>query len=137
MPPGRKPKPAGEAVNRNRKEHPYREAPGEGWQHGDVPAPPDGMLPESVNAWEGWFGAWWASWWSPADVPTLRIILSDFDQVLRGKAELSKIQSLLDRYGITPKGRVDLRWAEPKKAKPEVEKPVGTVHRLKVIDKSG
>lgn len=133
MPPGRKPKPPGEAVNRNAKAHPYREAPGSSWQYGDVPAPPEGLHEDTVAAWADWFGSWWSSFWTPADLPVLREIVKDFDQVVRGRLDLAKITAQLDRYGITPKGRVDLRWAEPAAKKPAAAAPSGR-SRLRVVD---
>lgn len=137
MPPGRKPKPPGEAVNRNPKAHPYKEAPGAKWSHGATPDPPEGLDPKTLEAWELWFSSWWSSFWTPADVPALRVIAQEFDQVVKGRQDFAKVSTSLDRYGITPKGRTDLRWAEPAAAKPAPSaRPTGKP-RLRVVDKTG
>lgn len=130
MPPGRKPKPPGEAVNQNKKAYPWMHAAGVGWQHGDpddrrrrLPAPPPGLLPESKRAWELWMTAWWASFWAPADLPLLRLAIIQYDGVRRGEVDVAKLLPLLDRLGLTPKGRQDLRWQPPKDASSEASAP--------------
>ncbi len=135
MPTGRKPKPEGEAVNRNPKRYEYQHPEGEGWQHGEVPAPPEGLDPETVEAWGLWFAAWWAAFWTPADLPALRSIIKEFDQVVKGRLDLSKISTSLDRYGITPKGRTDLRWAPPKPKATPAKPTARSRAKLRVVDK--
>lgn len=120
MPRGAKPKAPGEAKHRNPVVHPWTPAPGRGWQHGDptdkrrkIPKPPVGLLPESEVAWEAWFKSWWASFWALEDLPALTLVIHTFDAVRRGAKDETKLLPLLDRWGISPKGRQDLRWAAP------------------------
>lgn len=136
MPVGRPPKQPDQRRNRAKLKYEWQDAPEHpGWQHGDVPEPPEGLLTESIEAWNAWFAAWWAAWWKPEDVPQLRQVIRRFDEVVRGKLELSKIMGELDAFGITPKGRTNLRWVEPKAEdlKPEQR---GEVRRLQVVDAS-
>ena len=83
MPRGAKPKPPGQAVNRNPKVHEFKHAEAVGWQHGRTPTAPDGLVKASRDAWRAWFGAWWASFWTPADLPALRHTFSHFHWQLR------------------------------------------------------
>lgn len=113
---GRAPKPRSERVNsaaaaRGEIQH----AESVGWQCGDVPAAPDGLMPASVDAWSTWMGSWFASFWTPADVPGLRQLIRLYDQVERGKFQRAAETRLqMDTYGITPKGQQDRRWRPPK-----------------------
>lgn len=132
MPTGRKPKDPDKRVNRVELKHPWEFAPADGWQHGEIPAPPDGMLASSIEAWTQWFSAWWAAFWTPADVPALREVLKDFDQVARGAKDLVKVLPSMDNFGITPKGRTDRRWQPKKKQEPEQQSSGG--RRLQVVD---
>lgn len=141
MPRGAKPKPDGQKVTRHAMTHPWQPAPGVGWQHGDpndgrrkYPAPPDGLMPLSVEAWDAWFRSWWASNWGPSDLPQLVMLVKLFDDVARGHLDVAKLTPLLDRWGITPKGRQDLRWAPPKEDKPAADAAPASVRRLRVID---
>ena len=113
MPSGRKPKPPGTAVTRHQRAHEWQHAAGEGWQHGRRPACPDGLLAASRKAWGEWMSSWWAAHWKPGDLPQLRAAIKAYDQVERGNLDIAKLVPLLDRLGITPKGRQDLRWAPP------------------------
>lgn len=113
MPAGRKPKPPGTTVTRHERKHDWAHATDTGWQHGDVPEPPDGLLSASVEAWDLWFGSWWAAFWTPADLPQLRTAIVTYDRVMRGDERVTSL-GILDKLGITPKGRQDLRWAAPK-----------------------
>lgn len=71
-------------------------------------------MPKSRKAWRMWFEGWWAAFWTPEDVPQLELCIGLFDQVVRGDTSaMTKLQPMLDRYGITPKGQQDLRWAPP------------------------
>jgi hypothetical protein len=86
-----------------------------GWQHGDVPAPPDGLMPASLEAWSTWMRAWFAAHWSPDDVPGLRQVVRLYDQVERGEFQrASELRLQMDTFGITPKGQQDRRWSRPK-----------------------
>ena len=95
----------------------WQAAPAVGWQHGPVPAPPDGLKDESLWAWQTWFAAWFASHWTPDDLPALRVLVKLYDEVERGgvkAADRSELRQLMDNYGITPKGQQDRRWTRPK-----------------------
>lgn len=140
MPRGAKPKPPGEAVNRNPRVHEFKHAEAVGWQHGRTPTAPDGLLKPSRDAWRAWFGAWWASFWTPADLPALRHIIMMFDEVERTPDNVrvaAELRQQMDRYGITPKGRQDLRWEPPKEAKPAATPATTGQPRLRVVDKTG
>ena len=107
---GRAPKP--ERVNLSdvptRGEPTAASAPG--WL-GDVPVPPDGLMPASVEAWSTWFGAWFAAFWRPSDLPALRQMVRLYDQVERGEFQrATELRLLMDTYGVTPKGQQDRRW---------------------------
>jgi hypothetical protein len=85
-----------------------------GWQHGDVPEPPDGLMPASVDAWRVWLAAWFAAHWTPDDLPGLRQLIRIYDQVERGEFQrANELRLQMDTYGITPKGQQDRRWARP------------------------
>lgn len=93
----------------------WQATPGVGWQHGPIPAVPDGLMPASVVAWDTWMRAWFASHWSPADLPGLRTVIRLYDQVERNEFHRSaELRMAMDNYGITPKGQQDRRWAAPK-----------------------
>jgi len=101
-------------------------ASGVGWQHGEVPVPPGGLMPASVMAWETWLSAWFAAHWSPADLPGLRHLIRLYDQVERGEFQRStELRLGMDTYGITPKGQQDRRWAPP------VEEKAAPVRQIK------
>ena len=85
-----------------------------GWQHGDVPEPPAGLMPASVEAWRVWLGAWFAAYWTPEDLPGLRQLIRLYDQVERGEFQrANEVRIEMDNYGITPKGQQDRRWRRP------------------------
>lgn len=115
---GRVPKLPGQRRNRSKPRlGEWRAAPGVGWQHGPIPEPPDGLMPASASAWMTWFGSWWAAQWTPADLPGLRLVIGVYDAVERGQGTAAlrmELVGLMDRYGITPKGRQDRRWTPPK-----------------------
>lgn len=97
-------------------------SPGVGWQHGVIPAPPDGLLGPSRVAWETWMRAWFAAHWSPDDLPGLRKVVQLYDATERGELHRSaELRMSMDNYGITPKGQQDRHWARPK---PEDVAPV-------------
>lgn len=112
--------PAPKAERRNRSDVPirgeWRAEPGIGWQHGDLPAAPTGLLKVSRETWATWFGAWFAAHWTPDDLPMLRQVAKLYDKVERGtalSAERTELRQLADSYGITPKGQQDRRWKPP------------------------
>lgn len=112
---GRGPRPK-EARRRSNK--PVRgewQAADGGWQHGETPEPPDGLLEASRKAWITWMGAWFAAHWTPDDLPGLRQVVRLYDQVERGEFQrASELRLSMDTYGITPKGQQDRRWTRPK-----------------------
>lgn len=120
--PGRGPKPAD---NRRRRNAPKRgdwtPAPGSGWQHGELPQAPDGLLEASLVTWESWFVSWFAAHWSEGDLPGLRVAIRLYDQVERGDyVRAGELRMYCDTYGITPKGQQDRRWKqEDPDAKPK------------------
>ncbi len=98
-----------------------------GWQHGDPPTPPDGLLSASRETWETWFGAWFAAHWTPEDLPGLEVIILLYDQVRRGEFQRSsELRLQMDNYGITPKGQQDRRWRRPTESK-----ETATLHQIK------
>lgn len=92
----------------------WKPAPGSGWQHGELPRAPGGLLKASKDAWSTWMGAWFASFWSPEDLPGLRQVIRLYDQVERGEFQrAAELRLQMDTYGITPKGQQDRRWKRP------------------------
>lgn len=92
----------------------WQPAPGLGWQHGDIPKAPTGLLKESRTAWDTWMHAWFAAFWTPDDLPALRQVIRLYDQVERGEFQRSsELRLVEDTYGITPKGQQDRRWKKP------------------------
>jgi hypothetical protein len=87
---------------------------GAGWQDGDVPAPPDGLMEASREAWVTWMSSWFAAHWTREDLPGLRQVIRLYDQVERGEFQrASELRLQMDTYGITPKGQQDRRWKRP------------------------
>ena len=128
--------------DRRRRNEPVRgettAVEGEGWQHGDMPAPPDGLMPASVEAWTVWFGSWFAAHWGPEDVPGLRQVVRLYDQVERSEfARATELRQGMDNYGITPKGQQDRRWKRPvvEEAKPAGKKTSGKYAHLRDVSK--
>ena len=114
MPRGVKPLAPGAAKRPEQQVHGWTPATSTGWQHGDIPEPPDGLMPASLAMWNDWFTAWYASFWQPDAAGMIRQIIAMYDQMERGDlAIVTKMTPLLHAYGITPKGRQDLRWAPP------------------------
>lgn len=126
MPRGAKPDPPGTS-NRQRAQWKHPQAPG--WQHGRRPNPPSGLSDAGKKAWQTWLGSWWAYFYTPDDLPGLELTVKVYDGCLLGHVDVAKVTPLLDRYGITPKGRQDLRWAEPSR-----EEPAATSGSEKVAD---
>jgi hypothetical protein len=106
-----------------------------GWQHGDPPEPPDGLLAASREAWATWMGAWFAAYWAPADLPGLSVLIRLYDQVVRGEfRRAAELRLWEDTYGITPKGQQQRRWVRPDG---DVGLPVRSSDRrkrLKIVD---
>ena len=114
---------AGPAPKPNRRSRhklargPISQTVGVGWQYGDVPEPPDGLMPASLVAWSTWFAAWFAANWMPDDLPVLRLMVRLYDEIERGKtkaADKAQLHTWMRAYGITPDGQLLLRWARPK-----------------------
>ena len=117
-------------ASRRRRTEPLRGdwvAPGDThWQYGEVPEPPEGLMPAALEAWNIWFGAWFAAFWKREDIPGIRQIIRLYDQVERGEFQrASELRLSMDTYGITPKGQQDRRWRLPdSKPEPSVRKSV-------------
>lgn len=110
--------PAPKPNRRNRSDKPLRgeltSTDAVGWQHGETPTVPDGLMPASVLAWDTWLHAWWAAHWTPDDLPALRQLIRLYDQVERGEFQRAgELRLSMDTYGITPKGQQDRRWVRP------------------------
>jgi hypothetical protein len=116
--PGPTPKPATQRVNKHvASRGEIQTATTAGWQHGKVPAPPDGLMPATLEAWSTWMAAWFASFWTPADVPALRQMIRLYDQVERGEwPRMTELRLMMDTLGVTPKGQQDRRWRPPVEA---------------------
>ena len=114
MPRGPAPKPADQRRRSNEPARGEWSTAGVGWQHGDTPAAPDGLLAPSLEAWSTWMAAWFAGHWTPSDLPALRTLIRIYDQVERGEFQrANELRLQMDTYGITPKGQQDRRWAPP------------------------
>lgn len=126
MPPGSKPMPPGTS-NRQRAEWHY--AAGVGWQHGPIPKAPAGLSAEGRKAWAAWMRSWWAGFYVPEDLPGLELLARLFDRCLAGDLDVTKITPLFNQYGMTPKARIDLRWAPPADMPVEAE-PVDVLDEI-------
>jgi hypothetical protein len=117
--PGRGPNPQEERRRRVAPERgEWSPAPGVGWQHGELPKPPTGLVKASREAWTVWFRSWFAAHWTPDDLPGLRQVIRLYDQVERGEFQrASELRLQMDTYGITPKGQQDRRWKPPAEEK--------------------
>src|SRR5579859_4445317 len=119
----------------------WQKTPKAGWQHGAIPATPDGLKDESLWAWQTWFHAWFAAHWTEDDLPGLRVLIRLYDEVDRGgakAADRSELRQLMDNYGITPKGQQDRRWTRPKPeeaapSSPQRRAAAGKYAHLKVM----
>ena len=97
-----------------------RNAPAASWRFGPIPAPPEGLCKSTDDAWRRWFSSWFAAFWGPEDLPGLRIVAQLHHAVSTGDARLAgELRQWQNGYGITPAGRLSLRWAPPKIAEPE------------------
>ena len=115
MAPGQKPEPPGSS---DRQRTQWKRPDSDGWQFGKIPTAPRGLTADGQKAWKVWLGSWWAAFYTPDDLPGLELAVKMYDAVCAGHLDVGKAVPLLDRYGITPKGRQDLRWAERPSAKP-------------------
>ena len=92
----------------------WQSADGVGWQHGEMPKPPAGLLKASRETWSTWMGSWFAAFWTPEDLPGLEVVVLLYDQVRRGEHQrANELRLQMDTYGITPKGQQDRRWKRP------------------------
>lgn len=112
---GRPPKPPEGRVNDHEPiRGEWQAAPGVGWQHGDIPPAPTGLLKASREAWAVWMRSWFAAHWTPDDLPGMRQVIRVYDQVERGDfTRANEMRLQMDTYGITPKGQQDRRWTPP------------------------
>lgn len=107
------------ATERRRRNTPARgdwhPAPGSGWQHGQVPEPPAGLMPETSAVWRSWFGSWWAAYWTPEYLSQITIAIRLYDSVQRGNLkDATELRQAMDGIGATFKGQQDRRWQPPK-----------------------
>ena len=114
----------------------WRVPDGPGWQFGEVPEAPDGLMPASEEAWRVWFAAWFAAFWTEDELPGLRQVIRLYDQVERGEFQrASELRLAMDTYGMTPKGQQDRRWMRPKSEESSAGKVLaGRWADLKVVD---
>lgn len=136
---GRGPAPKPESRTRHKPQRGnWRPAPGRGWQHGEIPKPPTGLLKASKDAWAVWMSSWFAAHWTPDDLPGLRQVIRLYDQVERGEFQrATELRLSMDTYGITPKGQQDRRWKPPEDDPVESSEPAGRSSRyshLRVVD---
>lgn len=137
---GRAPKP----IEQRRTAHKpqrgeWQPTEGIGWQHGDIPEPPDGLKVETVRAWQTWMRAWFAANWTPDDLPGLETTILLYDQVRREEFQrATELRLSMDNYGITPKGQQDRRWARPKpeerSSQPQRQRANDPYAHLRVVD---
>lgn len=93
----------------------WKPAPGSGWQHGDIPKPPPGLMPQSAAVWESWFRSWWAANWSPEHLPQITTTIQLYDAKERGDFKaITELRQWMDGIGVTFKGQQDRRWSPPK-----------------------
>lgn len=130
------PKLPGQRRRRNTPERgEWQPTEAEGWQHGEIPEPPDGLLAVSEEVWKTWFGAWFAAHWTPENVPGLRIVIALYDEreryrldptlismkangdeiVSQKRDPSAELRYWMAEYGISPKGQQDRRWMRAEK----------------------
>lgn len=128
--------------NRRRRNKPaageWKPAPGRGWQHGDIPGAPDGLLAASRVTWETWFKGWWAANWTADYLPQIRKTIQLYDATERGDFKaISELRQWMDGIGVTFKGQQMLRWQPPKDEdaqKPEApQQPGGRFAHLRAV----
>lgn len=106
-------------VDRRRRNKPasgeWKPAPGSGWQHGDIPPAPDGLLAASRATWDAWFRGWWAANWSPDYLTQIRKAIQLYDATERGDFKaITELRQWMDGIGVTFKGQQMLHWQPPK-----------------------
>jgi hypothetical protein len=121
-----------------------RNAPAASWRFGPVPAPPEGLCKATDDAWRAWFGSWVAGFWTPADLPGLRTVALVHNAVSIGNVKLAgELRLQMAGYGLTPQGRLSLRWAPPKStdpgtpAEPAADGPYRHLRALETTPKVG
>jgi hypothetical protein len=78
------------------------------------------MCKATDAAWRSWFEGWWASFWCEGDLPGLHMVAFVHNAVMTGDARMAgELRLQMDGYGLTPRGRLSLRWAPPKSGNPE------------------
>lgn len=93
----------------------WKPSPGSGWQHGDIPPAPDGLLAASRDTWASWFKGWWAANWSPDYLTQIRTAIQLYDAKERGDFKaITELRQWMDGIGVTFKGQQMLRWSPPK-----------------------
>lgn len=111
----------------------WKASPGVGWQHGPMPEPPAGLLPETEETWRLWMASWVASTWAPHHLPNVRTAIRLQDQVTRASTDpymnagsdekpffvrrpspAAELRQWIDRLGLTRKGEQDQRIEQPK-----------------------
>lgn len=135
----------------------WKPTPGLGWQHGPMPEPPAGLLPETEETWRTWMASWIASTWAPHHLPNVRTAIRLQDQVTRAACDpfidmgtevkpfwvrrpspAAELRQWLDRLGLTRKGEQDQRIEaptdvpSPSRAKTGTAKPERPSH-LRVV----
>jgi hypothetical protein len=135
MPRGPAPKPADQRRRRNEPERgEWQALEAIGWQHGPIPALPDGLRDATVEAWTIWMGSWIAAHWIPEDLPGLRQLIRLYDQVERGEFQrANELRIEMDTFGLTPKGRQDRRWAPPASESPAAQVRQVRGRKLKAV----
>lgn len=108
---------------------------------GDIPE-----LPRPKKNWKPLTRLWWetiwrspmATQWNPGDVPGLVELAFLRQAFMEGDMSLkSEVRQRADRFGLTPKGRRDLRWviteADAERAGLP-DQPMAQVRRLRAVD---
>jgi hypothetical protein len=114
--PGRGPAPKPESRTRHKPiRGEWKATPGAGWQHGDIPAPPPGLMPTTLLTWDTWMRSWVAANWMPDLLPQINVAIKLYDSFERGEFKnVTELRQWMDSLGLTPKGQQDRRWAPPK-----------------------
>ena len=107
--------------------------------NGPIPELPSGIRwTKSARAW--WATIWrtaMASQWNEGDVPALVELAMLRQKMMAGEFNLAGVvEKRSDKFGLTPKGRRDLRWVitdqDKERAGVPDEQPV--VRRLRAVD---
>lgn len=114
--PGPPPKSDDERLRRNAPTFQWVTLPAAGYD-GPIPQLPStrpALQAASKTMWRTWWRSPMATQWLESDVPTLLRLLRMIDSEARGtlgnSADRAEIRQLLDRFGLTPRGRQQLRW---------------------------